>query len=212
MEDNRFDSLTRHVGRQTARRTMIKTAFGGTLALLGIGIHEQASEARRRNRNKSTKNRRSNQSGYEGDECASNDDCLKGLRCEGARTGIDPGRPTLIPLQVISGKPGTCRYQKGCGGEQGDACRVGALLVRGGGSVACRPSAGVLVRAAPPHPYSLPTLRHLPLARASCVCPAACPAPPFTSTLCPTRRLPEPILSIPFCHLRITLRVIAPTA
>jgi hypothetical protein len=123
VEDNRFDSLTRHVGRQTARRTMIKTAFGGTLALLGIGIVDQASEARRRNRNKSTKNRRSNQSGYEGDECASNDDCLKGLRCEGARTGIDPGRPTLIPLPVISGKPGTCRYQKGCGGEQGDACK-----------------------------------------------------------------------------------------
>ena len=123
MEDNRFDSLTRHVGRQTARRTMIKTAFGGTLALLGIGIVDQASEARRRNRNKSTKNRRSNQSGYEGDECASNDDCLKGLRCEGARTGIDPGRPTLIPLPVISGKLGTCRYQKGCGGEQSDACK-----------------------------------------------------------------------------------------
>jgi hypothetical protein len=100
---------------------MIKTAFGGTLALLGIGIHEQASEAR--NRNKSAKNRRANQTGYEDDECATNDDCLKGLRCEGARAGIDPGRPTLIPIPVISGRTGRCRYTKGCGGERGDACK-----------------------------------------------------------------------------------------
>ena len=88
MEDNRFDSLTRHVGRQTARRTMIKSAVGGTLALLGIGIVDQASEARNRGRNN-----RGRRTGFENDECATNDDCLEGLRCQGRESRDCPGVP-----------------------------------------------------------------------------------------------------------------------
>ena len=100
MDDKRFDSLTRKVGQQANRRTMVKTAVGGTLALLGIGGLTQQSEAR--NNRKSSKNRRANQTGYEDDPCATSDDCLKGLRCVGARQGIDPGFPTPIPIPPIT--------------------------------------------------------------------------------------------------------------
>ena len=114
LEENRFDYMARQVGQQTTRRTMVTTALGGLLALLGVAGLGQSSAA---------KNNRSNQSGYEGDECATHDDCLKGLRCEGARQGIAPGFPTPIDIPAITGKPGRCRYKKSCGGEQGDACK-----------------------------------------------------------------------------------------
>jgi hypothetical protein len=115
MDDKRFDYLTRQVGKQANRRTMVKTAVGGTLALLGIAGLDQQSEARN-NRTKT---------GYEDDPCATNDDCLQGLTCEGARQGIAPGFPISAPIDipVITGKEGTCEYKKACGGEQGDACR-----------------------------------------------------------------------------------------
>ena len=121
MDGKRFDYLTRQVGQQADRRTMVKTALGGSLALLGLGGLTQQSEARNNNNNK--KNRRANQTGYEDDPCATSDDCLQGLRCEGAREGIAPGYPTPIEIPVITGKPGRCRYKKSCGGERGDACK-----------------------------------------------------------------------------------------
>ncbi len=114
MDDKRFDYLTRRVGQQTDRRTMVKTAVGGTLALLGIGGLAGQSEAR---------NNRSNRTGFEGDPCASSADCLEGLRCRGARTGIGAPFPVPIVIGPISGKPGRCRYKKACGGERGDACK-----------------------------------------------------------------------------------------
>ena len=87
LDDKRFDSLTQQVGQQTTRRTMVTTALGGVLALVGVGRLAQPSAAR---------NKRNDRTGYEGDECATSDDCLQGLRCEGARAGIDPGFPTAI--------------------------------------------------------------------------------------------------------------------
>jgi hypothetical protein len=140
MEDRDFDSLTRQVGEQADRRTMVKTALGGTLALLGIGGLSRQSEARNNNNNKNNgkNNRRANQTGYEDDPCATSADCLKGLRCQGARAGIDPGFPTLIDLPVITGKPGRCRYKKSCGGEQGDACkRKDDCCSNGGQNLTC---------------------------------------------------------------------------
>jgi hypothetical protein len=118
LEGKQFDALTRHLGRQTARRTMIRSAVGGTLALLGIGIVDQASEARNRGNNN-----RGRRTGFENDECATNDDCLEGLRCQGAKAGIAPGFPTPIAIPVISGKLGQCRYKQGCGGKKNDACK-----------------------------------------------------------------------------------------
>jgi len=115
MDDSRFDSLTRQVAQQANRRTMVKTALGGALGLLGIGALAGEGEARNNNRR--------NRTGYEGDPCASSDDCLEGLRCQGARTGIAPGFPTPIPIPPITGKAGRCRYKKACGGERGDACK-----------------------------------------------------------------------------------------
>jgi len=105
------------VGQQANRRTMLKTAMGGTLALLGLGGLSGQSEARnRRNNNRPRR-------GFEDDECTTSDDCRSGLRCQGARTGIAPGFPTPIAIPVITGQSGTCRYRQGCGGDQGDACR-----------------------------------------------------------------------------------------
>jgi hypothetical protein len=118
LDDNRFDSLTRQVAQQSTRRTMVTAAMGGALALLGLGGLGQSSAARNKRGNN-----QSNRTGFEDDECATNTDCLKGLRCEGARTGIAPGFPTPIAVPVITGKPGRCRYQKSCGGEHGDACK-----------------------------------------------------------------------------------------
>ena len=125
MDDKRFDYLTRQVGQQSDRRTMVKTAVGGALALLGIGAVAGQSEARNRNNNNNNnnRNRRRNQTGYEDDPCASNEECLEGLQCRGARAGIDPTFPTPIPIGVITGKPGRCRYKKACGGQRGDACK-----------------------------------------------------------------------------------------
>jgi hypothetical protein len=117
MEETRFDEWPRQVGQQTDRRTIVKTALGGALAVLGLGGLAAHSDARNK------RNNRSNRTGYEGDPCASNDDCLQGLRCQGARVGIAPGFPTPIEIPVITGKAGRCRYKKGCGGERGDACK-----------------------------------------------------------------------------------------
>lgn len=115
MDDCSFDRLTRQIGRQSDRRTMVKAAAGGTLALLGLAGFAGQSEG------KNNKNTR--RTGYEDDPCAVSDDCLQGLTCEGARTGIAPGFPTPIEIPVINGKLGRCRYKKSCGGAQGDACR-----------------------------------------------------------------------------------------
>jgi hypothetical protein len=126
VDDKRFDYLTRQVGQQADRRTMVKTALAGTLALLGLGGLSQQSEARNNrnnNNNNNKKNRRANQTGYEDDPCATSDDCLKGLRCMGAQQGIDPGFPTPIEIPPITGRPGRCRYRQNCGGERGDACK-----------------------------------------------------------------------------------------
>src|SRR5215212_515025 len=116
MDDSRFDSLTRKVSQHTDRRSVVKTAMSGTLALLGLAGFAAQSEG------KNKKNNNSKRTGYKNDPCATSDDCLKGLRCEGARAGIDPGFPTPIQIPVINGKPGRCRYKKSCGGEQGDVC------------------------------------------------------------------------------------------
>src|SRR5215210_2638742 len=91
LEDNRFDALTRQVAQQTTRRTMVTVAMGGALALLGLGGLNQPSAARNKRNNNQT-----NRTGYEDDPCATNDDCLEGLRCEGAQAGIAPGFPTPI--------------------------------------------------------------------------------------------------------------------
>ena len=117
MDDTRFDRLTRQVGQQSDRRTMVRAALAGSLALLGLGVRDQASEARRR------RNRRAHLVGYEDDPCETDDECLTGLTCEGGRTGIAPGFPTPIPLPIITGKPGRCRYRRSCGGRRGDACK-----------------------------------------------------------------------------------------
>ena len=117
MDDKRFDSLSRQVGQHADRRTMVKTALGGTLALLGLGGLGQPSEARNRRNNNGRRR------GFEDDTCETSDDCRSGLRCQGAKTGIAPGFPTPIPIPVITGQSGTCRYRQGCGGEQGDACK-----------------------------------------------------------------------------------------
>ena len=114
LEEKRFDYVTRQVGQQTTRRTMVTTALGGLLALVGLAGFGQPSAAR---------NTRNTRTGYEDDSCATSDDCLQGLRCEGARRGIDPGFPTAIGIPAITGKPGRCRYKKRCGGERGDACK-----------------------------------------------------------------------------------------
>ena len=71
MDTNRFDNISRQVGEQTDRRGMLKTAAGGTLALLGMGALSRVAlgqdvEA---------------EGGYKGQKCNKNKNCKKGLQC-----------------------------------------------------------------------------------------------------------------------------------
>ncbi len=93
MDTNRFDNISRQIGEQTDRRGMLKTAAGGTLALLGMGALSRAAlgqdiEA---------------EGGYKGQNCKKDANCKKGLTCNISR--------------------GKCEYKKNCGGKKGDACK-----------------------------------------------------------------------------------------
>lgn len=71
VDTNQFDNISRQVGEQTDRRGMLKTAAGGTLALLGMGALSRVAlgqdvEA---------------EGGYKGQSCNKNKNCKKGLEC-----------------------------------------------------------------------------------------------------------------------------------
>jgi hypothetical protein len=93
VDQNRFDHLTRHIGEQTDRRSMFKTAAAGTLALLGVGAFGRAALGQ---------DVGAESQGFKGDSCDENKDCRKGLICNDA---------------------GRCEYKKNCGGKKGDACK-----------------------------------------------------------------------------------------
>lgn len=114
MDDSRFDRLARQVGRQASRRTMVRTAAGGALALFGLGRATRQAGA---------------QSGREGGNCFTDADCETGLLCEGVRPSFvggliadGYGPPTAETL--FGPIPGTCRYRSGdnCA-RSGQFCR-----------------------------------------------------------------------------------------
>jgi hypothetical protein len=92
---NRFDHLTRTIGEQTSRRTMFKTAAGGTLAALGLGAVGRVALGQDV----------SIEAGFEGDSCDANSDCRRGLVCN---TNLTNPR---------------CEYKRNCGGRKNDACK-----------------------------------------------------------------------------------------
>src|SRR5215217_2017711 len=103
MDDSRFDRLTRQVAQQTDRRTMVKTAIGGTLALLALGTIGRKVEA---------------ESGREGGNCFTDADCETGLVCEGVTTSfigglIAEGFGPPDAGALFGPRPGTCRYRSG---------------------------------------------------------------------------------------------------
>lgn len=97
MDANRFDNMSRQIGEQSDRRQMLKTAAGGTMALLGMGALSRAVLAQDVEA----------EAGYDGQKCKQDSNCKKGLTCKIA-TGKDRGR---------------CRYKRGCGGKNKDACK-----------------------------------------------------------------------------------------
>ena len=114
MDHRRFDRLTRQVGQQTDRRSMIRTAIGGTLAVLGLGLAGRGAGA---------------QSGREGGNCFTDADCETGLVCEGVGTSFigsliaeGYGPPTAGTL--FGPQPGACRFRSGdnCA-HSGQFCR-----------------------------------------------------------------------------------------
>jgi hypothetical protein len=114
MDNNRFDRLTRRVGRQTDRRAMFKTAAGGALALLGLGVAGRETGA---------------QSGFEGGRCFTDADCDTGLVCQGVTESfigqlIGEGYGPPSAEAFFGPNPGTCRYRSGdnCA-HVGQACR-----------------------------------------------------------------------------------------
>jgi hypothetical protein len=98
VDDNRFDSLTRKVGEQTDRRSMLKAATAGALGLMGLGVLGREALAQ----DVSIESK-----GYDGDKCQKNKDCKKGLRCD----------------KNNNKKNGRCEYKNNCGGKKGDACK-----------------------------------------------------------------------------------------
>jgi hypothetical protein len=114
MDDSRFDRLTKQVAQQSDRRTIVKTAMGGTLALLGLGLAGRSAGA---------------QNGFEGGRCFTDADCETGLVCEGVTPsfigqliGEGFGPPSAGAL--FGPNPGTCRFRSGdnCA-HSGQACR-----------------------------------------------------------------------------------------
>lgn len=71
VDSNQFDNLSRHIGEQTDRRGMLKTAAGGAMALLGLGALGRAVGAQDV----------SAEGGYKGQSCNKNSNCKKGLKC-----------------------------------------------------------------------------------------------------------------------------------
>ena len=97
VDANRFDRLARTIGAQTSRRTMVKTATGGTLAILGLGSVARAALGQ---------DVSAEAQGFEGDSCDNSDDCKKGLVCRTRSSGNK-----------------RCEYKKNCGGKKNDACK-----------------------------------------------------------------------------------------
>ena len=120
MDANRFDQLSRQVGRQSDRRRMLKSIAGSALALVGVGAVQRHAGA---------------QSGWEGSNCFSDADCEGNLVCEGV--GLSPlgeliasGYGPPFAADIFGQRPGSCRYpgENNCGriGEpcqdDGDCC------------------------------------------------------------------------------------------
>jgi hypothetical protein len=93
VDQNRFDSLTRRVGAQSDRRSMIKTAAAGTMALLGMGAVGRVALGQ---------DVSSESNGFKGDDCDDNKDCKKGLVCNSRNK---------------------CEYKSNCGGKKNQACK-----------------------------------------------------------------------------------------
>jgi hypothetical protein len=96
VDDKRFDNLTRRIGAETSRRTMIKTAAGGTLAVLGLGSIARVTLGQ---------DVSAEDQGFKGDDCDKNSDCKKGLVCKDKN---DRKR---------------CEYKSNCGGKKNQACK-----------------------------------------------------------------------------------------
>lgn len=114
MDAERFDALSRRIGKRTDRRTMLRAAAAGTLALAGLGAAGRAAQA---------------SDGRDGSSCFANSDCETGLICEGVSTPLiatligegfgPPSAAGFFPTRA-----GTCRYRGGdnCA-KSGQFCR-----------------------------------------------------------------------------------------
>lgn len=113
MDPNRFDRLSRRIGRQTDRRQLAKITAGGTLAVLGLGAVQHQARAVR---------------GQEGDPCTTNGDCQTGLVCQGASRGLLGGLVAAGPYgppsvaSLLGSTSGTCRYRDGSCAKSGQYC------------------------------------------------------------------------------------------
>jgi hypothetical protein len=114
MDADRFDRLSRQVGRQGDRRRMLKGIAGSALALVGVGAVQRRAGA---------------QSGAEGSNCVSDADCEPGLICEsGGLTFLGElvasGYGPSFAGDIFGTRPSTCRFRSGdnCA-RSGQFCR-----------------------------------------------------------------------------------------
>jgi hypothetical protein len=121
MDDRRFDRWTRQVARQSDRRTLLRTAAGSALTLLGLAAASREVAA---------------QSGSEGSSCAADADCESGLVCGGVTPSflgglIAQGYGPPSAAAFFPPRNGTCRYRHDGCAHAGQYCATGADCCNG---------------------------------------------------------------------------------
>jgi len=81
VDDNQFDDMTRAVGMQSARRSMLKAAAGGVLGLAGLSALTDRVEAARKCKNNKDCNGNKVCVHKKCAECKNNKQCSKNDRC-----------------------------------------------------------------------------------------------------------------------------------
>ncbi|MFN8592297.1 MAG: hypothetical protein U0031_12630 [Thermomicrobiales bacterium] len=95
MDERRFDHLTRIISEQPDRRSMLKAASGGALAVLGASVLGRTADAQ---------DVVAEGKGFKGSKCDDNNDCKKGLVSAITRTSASTRRTAAARRATPAGR------------------------------------------------------------------------------------------------------------